>query len=155
VCRNLGALFALPITYVEEVVQLTEFQSLPEEIWGVVGIVDYHGIIIAVVDFGQLLSAKRSPLSRDSVFVICSLDSRKLALVVNEASDVVTISNEEIQMADEVLPGVLNATGLIKVEDETVIIVDALSIALSVQLDGLQYHDRLSNRVQPEVQEDR
>jgi hypothetical protein len=57
--------------------------------------------------------------------------------MIEEAVDVVTVLRDEVKVSEEVLPGVLNAVGVLKVLDATTIIVDALSIAFAVELESL------------------
>ena len=134
---NLDTLYALPITFVEEVIQMAAIRQLPEEVWGVVGILDYHREMMAVVDFAELLGGKKSDIGVDKALIICSVGSLRFAMMVDEATDVITVSQDEIQVSEELLPGVLNALGMIRAEEQPAIIVDALSIALSVQLDAI------------------
>jgi chemotaxis signal transduction protein len=93
--------------------------------------------MMAVVDFAELLGGKKSDIGVDKALIICSVGSLRFAMMVDEATDVITVSQDEIQVSEELLPGALNALGMIRAEEQPAIIVDALSIALSVQLDAI------------------
>ena len=134
---NLDTLYALPITFVVEVIQMAAVRQLPEAVWGVAGILDYHREMMAVVDFAELLGGQKSRIGAEKALIICSVGSLRFAMMVDEATDVVTVPNDEIQVSEELLPGVLNALGMFRAGEQPAIIVDALSVALSVQLDAI------------------
>ncbi len=129
-----STLLAAPISYIEEVVQIPQMSRLPSEVWGVAGLIDYHGEMIAVIDLSELIGAPKTSINADKALVICHLNPLRFALLVDEATDVHTISYKEIQVAEQVLPGVLKAAGVLKVGSDTAIILDMWSIALAAQV---------------------
>ncbi len=135
---NSGRLFAVPISHVDEVVQTVELTPLPEKVDGVAGLVDYHGEMMAVIDLGVLFGIPERPMSADLIMLICTSEILRFAVIVDEVSDVVSVSSENIHVADEVLPGALRALGVLKNNDDRALILDVLSIILSIQLDRLR-----------------
>ncbi len=135
--RSHGALFALPIAFVEEVLQMTALVQLPQEVSGVKGLANFHGEMLAVIDFNELADKGTTAVLPDNVMVVCTAGSLKFAVMFDDAADVITISKSDFQVTDEVLPGVLRAAGLLQVSNETAIIVDVWSVALSVQLEEI------------------
>lgn len=129
-----ATLLAAPISYVEEVVQIPQMSRLPSEVWAVAGLIDYHGEMMAVIDLSELIGTRKTAIDADKALVICRLDPLRFALLVDEATDVHTISYKEIQVAEQVLPGVLKAAGVLKVGAQTAIILDMWSIALAAQV---------------------
>ncbi len=134
---NINTLYALPITFVVEVIQMAAARELPEAVWGVTGILDYHREMMAVVDFGEMLGGQKSSIDADKALIICSVGSLRFAMMVDEATDVVTVPKDEIQVSEELLPGVLNALGMLRAGEQPAIIVDVLSVAFSIQLDAI------------------
>ena len=130
-------LFSIPISYVEEVVQMAEVNPLPEKIWGVIGLIDYHGEMIAVVDLGEIVGFEECQVGADKTMIICTLDEVRFALMVDETTDVVTVTKDDIQVPEEVLPGVLKAIGVLRTSGQAAIIIDVWSIALSIQLGNI------------------
>lgn len=137
--RCAGRLFSVPISYVEEVVQMVAVSDLPDVPWGVVGLVDYHGELITVIDLGEIVELPKSRVSPDKALVVCSLRPFRFGLMVDEATDVVTVKRQEISVTEEVLPGTLKATGVVKSEGRAAVIVDVWSIILAVQLGKLSH----------------
>lgn len=128
-----GKVLALPLGYITEVVQLAAIAPLPERVRGVIGLVDYHGSALAVIDMADLMRAGPTRLSIDKLMVICSSDYVEFAVVVDEASDVITVDEKDVQVPEEVLPGALKALGFVKTPDGGALILDVMSIVFSIQ----------------------
>jgi purine-binding chemotaxis protein CheW len=131
-------LFAIPINQVEEVLQMVATSPLSNKKDEVMGLVNYRGQMIAVLDFRQMVGQEAGTLRASSSLVICRLSSHTFALMVDETTDVLTIGKEAVRVEEEVLPGVLKAVGVVSIPDGVAIILDMRSLALSVQLDTLE-----------------
>lgn len=125
--------FSVPIACVDEVVQMAAVTPLPRKVWGVMGLVNYHGEMVAVVDMCEVIGLGKSDVTAEKTLLVCSLEKFKFAIMVDETTDVITVPKEDIQVAEEVLPGVLKAVGVLQVAGQAAIIIDVWSIALSVQ----------------------
>lgn len=147
---NKEKLFAIPITYVEEVIQMAYVSSLPEDIRGVVGLVDYHGELMAVIDLSTLISGRPGSPTVDSALVVCRSELMKFALLVDEATDVVTIQKDNLQVGGQVLPGAVRAIGVLRADKQQAVIIDVISILFAVQLDRVREICRSSLPPPPE-----
>jgi chemotaxis signal transduction protein len=132
--RCAGHLMAVSISYIEEVVQMPALRSLPGGAQSVVGLLDYHGEILAVIDLGRLAGGERSPVTRDRALLICEVPPRRVGLMVGEITDVATVGAESISVGEEVLPGALRAAGVLRAGEETAYIADVAWIALGADL---------------------
>ncbi|MFO8072563.1 MAG: chemotaxis protein CheW [Polyangia bacterium] len=132
--RCAGHLMAVSISYIEEVVQMPALRSVPGGARSVAGLVDYHGEILAVIDLGELAGGERSPVTRDRSLLICGVSTRRVGLMVEEITDVVTVGAESISVGEEVLPGALRAAGVLGAGEETAYIADVAWIALGADL---------------------
>ena len=132
-----GRTIALPISHVEEVTQMTELRELPEKPQGVLGLADFHGEMLAVLDLSELIGSGRNSVLAEKALVICEIDLLKFAIMVDEANEVITVTPENIQVSSEILPGSLKVLGVLRYEEETALIVDVMSIMFSVQLDKI------------------
>ncbi len=143
---NAGRYLAIPISYVEEVIQMPALIGLPEEKRGVLGLINYHGAMVAAIDLGEIIGTGATKLAVDNALIICQSELLKFAIVIEEATDVITVGADEIQVSTEVLPGALKALGVVPFADEVALIIDILSVALSVQLDELSGKSSASDR---------
>lgn len=129
-------LLAAPISQIEEVVQMVALVELPEQTRGICGLVDYHGSMLAVLDMRRSLGLSEAEQNVDRALVICRVDGRQFVLLVDEATDVVTLRKEEVRVSDEVMPGSFRAVGVFRFESRTAVIMDLWSISLAAQVEG-------------------
>jgi len=134
ILRSGGSLLATTIDNVDEVVQMPQIEALPEPVKAVAGMVNYHGDLIAVVDLADLIGAGASEVKADQALVICSVEPRRVALMVDEAVDVLAVEADAVSATDEVMPGVLKATGVLRLPEGTALIIDLAWLALGAEL---------------------
>jgi chemotaxis signal transduction protein len=130
-------LIAIPISDVEQVEQMPGVSRLAQPDSVVIGLVDYHGAQLAVIDLAALLGLSPGIVSADKVLIICCAMSLRFALMVDEVADVVTVSSDRIRIADEVMAGSFRSNGFIHTSDKTAAILDGYAIALSAQLNDI------------------
>ncbi len=129
---------AAPISFVEEVVEMAALTSLRKDVETVAGLLNYHGDMIAVIDVAQLVGVGKSTVDASKAMVICHIEPRTFALMVDEAIEVVTTDPDAIVISDEVLPGLLKASGILKLPDGgTAFIMDLGWLAIGAQLAGM------------------
>ena len=93
---------------------------------------------MAVIDLSTLISGHRGKPTVDSALVVCRSDLLRFALLVDEATDVVTIQKEDVQVGGQVLPGAVRAIGVLRSEKQQAVIIDVISILFAVQLDRVR-----------------
>ena len=126
--------FALPITFVEEVMQMIAVGQLSEETWGIVGLANYHGKLISVVDLSDIIGLGASSVHPSKTLILCSLQPFSFGLMVDEALDVVSVPQQNIKVAEEILPGLLKDMGVINLDKMNAVIIDLWSLVLSIQV---------------------
>lgn len=133
---------AAPISFVEEVVEMPALKALREDAKTVAGLVDYHGDLLAVIDVAQLMGMERARITSRKALVICRVEPRTFALMVDEAMEVVTTSPDAVTVSDEVLPGMLRAAGMLKLDNHgTAFIMDLGWLSTGAQLAGMLAND--------------
>jgi chemotaxis signal transduction protein len=126
-------LVALPLRNIEQVELMPAIAEVVQEGRGVVGVVNYHGDHLVVVDLASLLRLQEKEVSADRVLVICKVTPFRFALMVDEAVDVVTVNEKEVRIAEDVLIAQSRAWGLLRWKAQSVAILDPLSLAVSTQ----------------------
>ena len=130
--------FAAPISQVVEVVELPALTPLGDTVRTIAGLCNYHGQVLAVVDVAELSGRPRSPVSVDRVLVVCAVEPRTFALMVDEALEVVTADPGAVTLADEVMSGVMRSAGVLRLAgNATAQIIDLAWIAVGAQLAAL------------------
>lgn len=129
-----GRHFAIPVVCVEEVVEMVAPLPLNESAPGVVGLIDYHGSLLALFDLGELAGIGRVSISADNIIVVCTVENKRFSLMVDDVTDVVTVDAAHIRVADEVLSGLMREIAVIQTENETATVVDLWSAMLALPL---------------------
>jgi chemotaxis signal transduction protein len=142
-----GNLFAAPILYVEEVVELPGLLPLSDAVATIAGLCNYHGRMLAVIDVAELTGGSRTAISTNRILVVCEIPPRAFALLVDEALEVIVASASAVTLADEVMTGVLRAAGVLHLEGNTTAqIIDLAWLAVGAQLAAVLREDAATPR---------
>ncbi len=101
VCRTDVENVGILLKYVDEVVPMCKVASIPDAPSWIAGLLNLGGEMIPVVD----LSARINNLSHEAALsdfiVICTIEKKRLGLIVNEVSGVYDKKREELQLVSE------------------------------------------------------
>lgn len=130
--------FAIPVSGIEEVIEMVSPVLLSDPLPGVVGLINYHGTFLALFDLAAIAGLGSNHISPDNVVVICIAGDKRFAVMITEATDVVTVPKNQIRIADEVLSGLMREIAVIQTGRDTAAVVDLWSavLALPLRLDG-------------------
>jgi purine-binding chemotaxis protein CheW len=78
------------------------------------GVVDIHGIVMALVDMRKKCGFSTGPIKLSDHLIHLVFGKKDLALLVDRVDDIIEIENSEIQNPNELIPGVTLAEGLIR-----------------------------------------
>lgn len=142
--RVAGKIMAAPIAYMDEVLQMPALLSISEKFPALCGLVDFHGEMIAVVDVTSLAGGRVQPYDSTSVLVICTVGQRRLAILAEEAIEVVVVEREAITISDQILPGAFRTIGMVKLKDSSrVQILDLAWLAMGLRFTGITANDSI------------
>jgi purine-binding chemotaxis protein CheW len=118
--------FGLPIALVREIVRVPEITSVPNAPDYIEGVINLRGRIIPVVDLRKRFGEKITEPNKRNRIVVVELESRRIGLIVNSASEVLKIAPSEIEAPHDVFQeGELNyITGVGKLKGRLVILLD-------------------------------
>ena len=97
-------LLGLPLEAVSEVVRTQTLTTVPLADASVVGLFNLRGRIVTAVDARSLLGLPARPADESGVHVIVTERGEKTSLVVDRASDVVTLRGADRQPVPETVP---------------------------------------------------
>jgi len=133
IVRLPGRLGAVLMSSVEEVLRMVAIRAELEGP-GVLGVVDYHGEPVAVLDPAWLLGAAPQPVRSSQSLVLCRAASLRVALRVEDIEDVVETTASAFQPSEEVLPGVLQGAGMVHTGSALALILEPALLALQAQV---------------------
>ena len=122
---NLDALrLALPLSVVKRVIHVVKITPLPHAPEIVIGVINVHGRIIPVVDIRKRFRLpEREPRLHDQL-IILQTSKISVTIVVDAVGGVVERPDQEVIMADKILPHIEYVKGVIKLENNIIFIHD-------------------------------
>lgn len=89
--------YALDIQYVREINRLTDVTTIPTAPTFVEGIINLRGSVVPVVNLALKFGLAESEKSKDSRIVVIESEGHTLGMIVDEVSEVLRLSGDEIE----------------------------------------------------------
>jgi purine-binding chemotaxis protein CheW len=134
-----GLRIALPIATVQEVVRAVAISPLPQAPPAVEGVINARGTLVPAFDLRQRFGVSPRPLSPDQHLILAFAGPRLAALRVDRAIDLVAVARHDVEIAEQIVPGVGHVDAIARLPDGLLIIQDLerfLSSAETEQVDA-------------------
>lgn len=89
-----GQLYGLPITAVNQIIELVAITRIPQVPPAVQGVINVHGSIVPVIDLRKRFNLPLSPYHLHTPLILADVNGRTIALVVDEVEEVVEIQQQ-------------------------------------------------------------
>lgn len=116
--------YALSLAAVERIVRAAEVTLLPNAPPIVLGAIDVEGHVLPVLDVRRRFGLREREITPDDQFLIARTALRTVVLVVDEAQGVIERSQAEIIGSREIVPGLEQFEGVVRLDDGLVLIHD-------------------------------
>lgn len=116
--------YALDSLCVERVVLMVEITSLPKAPDIVIGIVDFHGEIVSVVDIRKRFRLKEKKISPADYLVIARTSKRTVAVIVDAVEGVRNLEPGQKTKGDTSKPFADYLSGVVKTQEGLILIHD-------------------------------
>jgi purine-binding chemotaxis protein CheW len=118
--------FGVPISVIHEIVRVPEITAVPDSPDFVEGVINLRGKIVPVVDLRKRFGEKTIARHKKNRILVSESEGKLVGLMVDAASEVLKISESEIDPPPQVLEqGELNyVTGLGKLQGRLMILID-------------------------------
>ena len=128
--------FGLPISLVHEIVRPPEITNVPHAPEYVEGVMNLRGRIVPVIDLRRRFGGAAGENSRKNRVLVVDVESRAVGLIVDSASEVLKISDAQIEPPPNVLTEAATSyvTGVAKHQGRLIILVDLKRILQSGEL---------------------
>lgn len=128
--------FALDILATKEVVGLREIAPVPETPDYVEGVMNLRGNLVPVLDLRKRMRARKGSRNRDPRIIVANLEGRFVGLIVDRASDVIRVDDENIEPAPDIIveAGADYVTGIVNLGGRRFITLIDLRKALSEEI---------------------
>lgn len=128
--------FGLPISLVHEIVRTPEITNVPHAPEYVEGVMNLRGRIVPVIDLRRRFGGAAIENNRKNRVLVVDVESKAVGLIVESASEVLKISDAQIEPPPNVLTDAATGyvTGVAKHQGRLIILVDLKRILQSGEL---------------------
>ncbi|MCK9216774.1 MAG: chemotaxis protein CheW [Firmicutes bacterium] len=118
--------YAVNIMQVKEIVNYLEPVKVPNTPEFIEGIINLRGEIIPIINLKKRFNIADNDLREQTRIMVMSIDSKKIGFIVDDASEVISISEESIEPAPDIVAGIDRKyiTGIGKAQDRILIILE-------------------------------
>ncbi|MDP3583326.1 MAG: chemotaxis protein CheW [Ignavibacteria bacterium] len=116
--------YSLYLSAVERVIQAVEIVPLPKAPDIILGVVNFQGKVIPVIDIRKRFRLPFREISLDDQFIIAKTSKRFVILVVDSVSGVYELDKYQIVDTAEVFPYTFYLSGITKIDTNIVLIND-------------------------------
>jgi len=122
--------FGVPIHLVHEIVRVPEITAVPDAPEYVEGVINLRGKIISIIDLRKRFGERTIEKTRKNRILVAEIESRMVGLIVDTASEVLRVSQDEIEAPPEAFSEseVKYVTGVGKLNGRLVILIDLTKI---------------------------
>lgn len=114
--------YGVPLFAVDRFLQSVTVNVVPNSPPLIHGLIDYYGTLIPVINFRLRLNLREKPIGATDFFLIIDTPKRKLAIVIDEAEDMIYFSSREVIQASTLDPS-LDYMGFLRREDGIIYII--------------------------------
>jgi purine-binding chemotaxis protein CheW len=116
--------YAVSLAVTERIVRMVHITPMPHTPEIVLGVINVQGGIIPVIDIRKRFRLPARELQLSDQILIARTSKRRVALVVDAVSEVVTLSAQEVVMGETILARLDYVAGVVKRPDGLVLIHD-------------------------------
>ena len=116
--------YAIYLSAVQRVVQAVEITPLPKAPDIVLGVINFQGEIIPVVDIRKRFKLPAREINIEDQFIIAQTSKRVVVLAVDSVSGVFELENDKVIDAETVFPYTDYISGVAKIERNIILIND-------------------------------
>ncbi|HEY8084445.1 MAG TPA: chemotaxis protein CheW [Methylophilaceae bacterium] len=116
--------YALDLSKVEKAVRIVEVSPLPQAPEIVLGIINFHGLIVPVINMRRRFGLPEREIELSDQLIIARTSRRMVGLVVDEVIAAAEYPEQVIAAGENILPGMDHVAGVVKLQDGLILIND-------------------------------
>ncbi len=119
-----GHNYAVSLAAVERIVNVVEVAPLPKSPQIVLGVINFSGRIIPVVDMRRRFRLFPKEVGLYDHMIVAKTSKREIAFIVDDVSGVIDCPEANITAAEEIVPGLEYLAGVLKLNNGLIFIHD-------------------------------
>lgn len=136
--------YGLPLSSVERAARIVAITPLPDAPAIVLGVINVHGRLVAVVDLRRRFGLLQRALALTDQIIVAQTKSRPVALIADAVLGVLACSEQQVVGTGDILAGIEYLEGVVKCDDGLILIHDLdtfLSLDEARSLDAAMTRD--------------
>ncbi|MBU5426229.1 chemotaxis protein CheW [Tissierella pigra] len=118
--------YGVEIKNVQEITELKEYIKIPNSPKFIVGMVNIRGTITPIIDLKERFNLINENEKKDKRIIIINLDGKQIGFMIDDASRVITLRDEQIDSPPEVISKRISEyiTGVGKFDKKLILILN-------------------------------
>jgi purine-binding chemotaxis protein CheW len=118
--------YGVDIAQVQEIIRMVEITHVPRSPRFIEGVINLRGQLIPIVDLRTRFGMERSPATKSTRIIVTEIGTKRVGIVVDSVSEVLSIAAENIEEAPEIVAGAGTEyiAGVGKVAERLIIMLD-------------------------------
>ncbi len=127
--------FGIDIMNVREIVPFEDSLPVPNTPKFVEGIINHRGTVIPIINLKKRFSLSNLEVDKDTRIIIVTVEGKDVGFIVDEASQTIRLSSDEIDLAPSYIVGVDEKylEGVGKIDEKRLLIIIDLKAILSYE----------------------
>lgn len=132
--------YGVDISQIQEIIRMVEVTRVPRTPEYVDGVINLRGQLIPIVDLRTRFGMERAAPTKHTRIIVTDIGSKRVGIVVDSASEVLSIPIEAIEQAPEIIAGAATdyIQGVGKIGDRLVILLDLTMVISGGQVAELE-----------------
>jgi len=132
--------YGIGITRIREIILITEITQIPQTPDYVKGLINLRSTVIPVIDLRTRFGLPEGEVTDEGRIMVLHVGSKMIGIVVDAVSEVLRVTQEQIAPPPPTVAGLERKylTGLVKLEDRLLILLDIDKILTEEEINGLE-----------------
>ncbi len=127
--------YGVDISQIQEIIRMVEITRVPRTPEFVEGVINLRGQLIPIIDLRKRFGMDRVEPTKNSRIIVSDIGTKRIGMIVDSASEVLTIPLDSIEQAPEIVAG-LDADylqGVGKMGERLIILLDLTMVISGAQ----------------------
>jgi len=140
--------YGVNIVNVKEISEFKESVKIPNTPKFIDGIINLRGDITLIINLKKRFNLEENGTNSDTRIIVINIKNKQVGFVVDEASQVIRIRDEDIEPAPDLIAGVDRKyiSGVGKLEDKIVLLLDLEYILTDDEKEKIQLMENLDKK---------